>query len=245
MAKNTRIFGINAIEEALLSGVTFEKILFNPGKQQSNFKRLMAKLKAHDVPVKKVPKIVLDKINRVSHQGMIGFISPLEYFRLEDILDKIYDEGRLPFILFLDQITDVRNFGAIARSAHAFGVDAIVIPVQNSVQISADAIKTSAGALTHLKVCRVSSMQESIDYVRQYGLKVLGVTEKSSSEISAADLSLPMGLVMGSEHDGISPSILKMLDGGIRIPMQSDWDSLNVSVAAGIAMYKVKELAKR
>ena len=243
MAKSTRIFGINAIEEALLSGITFEKILFNPSKQQPNFKRLMAKLKEYNVPVKKVPKIVLDKINRVSHQGMIGFISPLEYYRLEDILDKIYDEGRLPFVLFLDQITDVRNFGAIARSAYAFGVDAIVIPVQNSVQISADAIKTSAGALTHLKVCRVASMKESVDYVRQYGLKVLGVTEKSSTTINAADLSLPIGLVMGSEHDGISPSILKAIDGGIRIPMQSEWDSLNVSVAAGIAMYKVKELS--
>ena len=241
MKKKQLIFGVNAIKEALDSGITFEKVLFHQKVHGDSFRGLIRLLKKKKVPLKKVPTVALNRIYNGPHQGMIAFISPIEYHELEDVVNQLYDNGKLPFILILDQLTDVRNFGAISRSAHAFGVDALVLPVNNSVQISADAVKTSAGALAHLKVCRVNSCVEAVSYLKQVGLRVIGLTEKSSQNINDADLGLPLALVLGNEHSGISDDIMRILDLKLRIPMKESWDSLNVSVAAGIALYSISK----
>ena len=242
--KTEWICGLNAVKEALDANVSFEKVLVNNKLKSPEVRALSSELKKRNIPYKSVPVAALNRLYKGSHQGIIAFVSAIEYYNLEDILNQVYSEARLPFILILDQLTDVRNFGAISRSARAFGLDAIVIPVNNSVQVSPDAIKTSAGALLKIPVCRVHRILDAVKLCQQTGLNVVGLTEKSSSLIGNADLSLPIAIVVGNEHKGISEDVLDVLNASIRIPMVSDWDSLNVSVASGLAMYKVYEKLK-
>jgi 23S rRNA (guanosine2251-2'-O)-methyltransferase len=181
----------------------------------------------------------MNRLTRKNHQGVVAFICPIEYQPLEKVVQMVFEDGRDPFILMLDRVTDVRNFGAIARTAYAAGVDAIVIPNHGSASINGDAMKTSAGALSLINVCRVENLKDAIDFLKASGLRVVGFTEKAHDSLWKSDLIGPLCVMMGSEEDGISPAYLKRLDDHLMIPMPGDIDSLNVSVATGVVCFEV------
>jgi 23S rRNA (guanosine2251-2'-O)-methyltransferase len=233
------VFGLHPIEEAFVSGKEFEKILIQQGNRSGKINEIIRQARTLDYPVQYVPLEKLNRITRKNHQGIIGFVSPISYQPVEQLIPGIYEEGRMPFLLILDKVTDVRNFGAIARSAYAAGVDAILIPSRGSALINADAMKTAAGALNHLAVCRTENLKDSIDFLKNSGLRIAAISEKSEKTIWETDLSGPIALMLGSEEDGISPAYLQKTDIHLRIPMPKPIDSLNVSVAAGIACFEV------
>ena len=233
------IFGIHPVIEAFRSDQQVDKLYVARTGQTPQLSEILQLAKEYNIPVLQVPIEKLNRLTRKNHQGIVAFISPVSYYTLEQVVPLIFEEGRLPFILFLDRITDVRNFGAMARTAEAVGVDAIVIPARGSVSVGADAVKTSAGALMRLKVCREHNLKASLDYLKMSGLKLVAVTEKSNVNIWESELSGPLVLMLGSEDDGISGEYLKRTDVQVKIPMIGQVGSLNVSVAAGIAMYEV------
>jgi rRNA methylase, putative, group 3 len=192
-----------------------------------------------------VPEERLSRLTRGQHQGVIAFVSEIEYTSLEQLIPMIYEQGRSPFVVLLDGLTDVRNFGAIARTAECAGVDALIIPERGSVSVTADAIKTSAGALHRLPVCRVSSIASAVALLQQSGLQVVAASEKASDLYTETDLRLPLGLVLGAEDHGVSTDVLRMVDHIVRIPQVGAIGSLNVSVAAGILIYEVVRQAKK
>jgi len=196
-------------------------------------------LKLYKVPYQLVPVERIDRVTRKNHQGVVAYISPITYQQLDYVLPAIYEEGRIPFILILDGITDVRNFGAIARTAECSGVDAIIIPSKGAAQINSDAIKTSAGALHKIPVCRVESLRKTALFLQESGLKLYAATEKSDKNYFETEFTGPVALVMGSEDTGISNDMMKICDELVRIPIIGEIDSLNVSVAAGVLMYEI------
>ena len=237
--ENEMIFGIRAVIEAVQAGKDVDKILVKKDLQGDLFRQLADVLKETDIPVQRVPIERLDRITRKNHQGVIAFMSAVTYQRLEDIVPFVYEQGRNPFIVLLDGVTDVRNFGAIARTCECAGVDAIIIPEKNSVSVNADSVKTSAGALLHIPVARVKSVRMAIRYLKNCGITVVGATEKGNSQYTGFDYTLPVALVMGAEDTGISTECLKECDSFAAIPLRGTIGSLNVSVAAGIMIYEV------
>ena len=201
--------------------------------------RLSHLAKDYDIPVQRVPVERLNKITRKNHQGVIAQTSAIDYHKLSDIVPQLFEEGALPFVLVLDGLTDVRNFGAIARTAECCGVNAIVIPSRGSVSVGADAVKTSAGALLHVPVCRENSLAGAVRFLKESGYQIVCATEKSSENYTLADYTTPVAIVMGAEDIGISPDILKLADTRAAIPMFGHIGSLNVGVAAGVMMYEV------
>lgn len=192
----------------------------------------------HKVPVSKVPIEKLNRITRKNHQGIIAFMAEISYLPLEHVLANVYDEGRMPLVLVLDRITDVRNFGAIARTAECVGVDTIVVPMKGAAQVGPDAIKTSAGALSHIAVCREESMKQVVAYLQSYGVQVVACSEKGSDNIYQIDYNKPTAIIMGSEEDGISDELLTKADYIAQIPMTGKVGSLNVSVATGAVLFE-------
>jgi 23S rRNA (guanosine2251-2'-O)-methyltransferase len=186
-----------------------------------------------------VPIEKLDYITKKNHQGVIAWLSAIEFQNIELIVPRLFEEGKEPLVLMLDSISDVRNFGAIVRSALCFGAHAVVIPEKNSARISPDAVKASAGALTTFPVCRVKSLARCLTYLKESGLKVVSATEKASVEVSVADLKGPTVIVLGSEEKGISRELLALSDQQVSIPITGTIGSLNVSVSAGILLYEV------
>jgi len=238
------IFGIRAVIEAVQAGKDIDKILMRRDLQGDLSRELFQMLKTAQVPVQRVPKEKLDRLTRKNHQGTIAFISAIAYQRLEDIVPFLYEEGKNPFIVLLDGVTDVRNFGAIARSCECAGVDALVIPMHNSVSVNADAIKTSAGALLSLAVCKESTITEAIRFLQHSGYKVFAATEKAETEYTQADYSIPLALIMGGEDRGISIDNLRICDERVKIPVKGTIASLNVSAAAAVFMYEVARQRK-
>jgi len=220
-----------------------DKVLLQKGLHNDLFQELLPLIKQHKIPVQRVPAEKLQKITKKNHQGVIGFISAITYASLDHIVSTCFAEGRMPFILILDRVTDVRNFGALTRTAECAGVDAVVIPSRGSARIGADAVKTSAGALHHIPVCREDNLKEALDYLSQSGVNIVACTEKASSTLYQADLKPPVAIIMGSEEDGISPEYLKRANEQVLIPMQGNIESLNVSVAAGIMLFEVQRQA--
>ena len=239
MEKAELIYGTRAVMEAVRAGKQIEKIYLQAGLTNDLMKELVGALKEHNVPYSWVP---LEKINRLTtrnHQGVVGFLSAVLYASLQVLIDKAYAEGRTPFFLLLDRITDVRNFGAVARTCECAGLDALVIEEKGNSPVTSDAMKTSAGALNHLPVCRVKSLKQAIKELQDNGIQVVACTEKASKVLYELDLSTPTALLLGSEEDGIAAPLLKDADRIARIPMKGKIESLNVSVAAGIAIYEV------
>lgn len=235
------IYGINAFDEAIRSGKSIEKLFLlkeNLGPRLSKIKEEAKRLK---IPVSVVPKVKFKGIGKKNHQGVVAMISPIQYASLENIIDDLFSKGVNPFLLAADSITDIRNIGAIARSAQAFGCHALLTPIKGGALLNAEAIKSSSGALLDLPVCRVEHMTKALEFVKNSGLRLISITEKSSSRIYGYDFSGPVALVMGSEGAGVSPEILKMSDENLAIPMSDETGvgSLNVSVAAGIACSEV------
>jgi 23S rRNA (guanosine2251-2'-O)-methyltransferase len=233
------IFGTRPIIEALRSGMEMEKILVQTGAKSPQISEILIEAKNNEVPYQLVPVEKLNRLTRKNHQGVIAFISPVVYQKIEFIIPMLFEAGETPFIIIMDKVTDVRNFGAIARSAEAAGVHAILIPSRGSALITADAVKSSAGAITRINICREDNLKTTIEFLKDSGLKIAAITEKAEGLIWEADLKGPLVLIMGSEETGISEAYLKMADLRLKIPMLGSIESLNVSVAAGIACFEI------
>lgn len=233
------IFGIRPLEEALDARATFVKVYVQKGMGES-IRHIKQILNRHKVNFTEVPKEKLDSLSKFkNHQGVVAKISSIEYHNAEELVKKLLDQDKAPFLIALDRITDVRNFGAIARTAMAAGLDAIIIPEKGSATVTDEAIKTSAGALLHLPVCRSQNLFQTIKHLKDDGLQIICGTEKANKELFFDTYTKPCVIIVGSEEDGISPALMKLADKLVKIPMKSELDSLNVSVAAGIMMYEV------
>ena len=239
MEKNEMIFGIRAVIEAVEAGKEIDKILVKKDLQGDLAKELFDLIKGRGFFVQRVPVERLNRITRKNHQGVIAFISAVSYQRLGDIIPSLFEEGKVPFIVLLDGITDVRNFGAIARTCECAGVDAIVIPSRGSVTVNADAIKTSAGALHVLPVCKEKSITEAIRFLQASGVKVYAASEKAFENYTAIKYDGPVAIVMGAEDTGVSMDNLRICDSMVKIPQFGTIGSLNVSVASSILIYEV------
>ena len=233
------IYGAWPVMEALKASKEFEKVLIQHGLRNEVIKEVISELKHLDIPFQFVPIEKLNRVTRKNHQGIIAYLSPVTFSRIEQVLPAIYEKGEDPFLLILDKITDVRNFGAILRTASCTGVHAVVIPVKGSALLNSDTVKSSAGAIYTLPICRSENLKDSIEYLKNSGLKILAATEKGEEVYYNEKLTGPVALIMGSEGEGISPEYLKRSDLLVRIPMTGTIDSLNVSVAAGVLLYEI------
>tara|TARA_Y100000385_G_scaffold181622_1_gene187591 strand:- start:849 stop:1589 length:741 start_codon:yes stop_codon:yes gene_type:complete len=231
------VFGIRTVIEAVNQGKTINKVLIQKGLTGDLIKELLVLLSKHNVPIQKVPVQKLNHMVKKNHQGVIAMTSPVAYHELDWVIQAVYERAEDPFILVLDRVKDVRNFGAIARTAECFGVHAIVIPNKDAALITSDAIKTSAGALYKIPVCKVNHLNVAIDFLKGSGLKVYACTEKSEITVDAVKSNGPLALIMGSEQDGISDNLLNNSDVKFKIPMSGEIESLNVSVACAVAIY--------
>lgn len=232
------IFGIRTVIEAVKSGKEIEKLLIKKGLQGETFNELFSMVRRLQIPFQFVPIQKIERITRKNHQGVVAFISQVSYHNIEEIVPKLYEEGKNPLIIVLDGITDVRNFGAIARTAECAGIDAIVIPNKGSAQVNADAIKTSAGALHSIPICRVSHLSNTVRFLRESGLRIVAATEKTRTDYYSIDYTVPTAIIMGAEDKGVSASILKIADEMAKIPVKGNIQSLNVSVAAAVVIYE-------
>lgn len=239
MKEKEMIFGIRAVIEAAEAGKDIDKVLVKRELSGELFKELQEVLRRYEIPMQKVPVERIDRITRKNHQGVIAFTSAVTYQKLDQIVPFLYEQGKIPFIVVLDGVTDVRNFGAIARTCEVAGVDAIVIPARGSVSVNADAVKTSAGALHTIPVCREQSLKEAILFLRHSGVKVVAATEKAAAYYTGSDLTVPVAIVMGAEDTGVASDHLRVSDELVKIPQFGAIQSLNVSVAAGVLIYEV------
>ena len=243
---NNLVIGLRPVGELLKSDKEIDRVIISRELlQRSEGMEIQAACKAKGVPAQVVPVEKLNRITPKMHQGVLAFISPIAYQKSEFLIPVLFEEGQTPFILVLDRITDVRNFGAIARTAECAGVHAIIIPEKGAAQIGEDAIKTSAGALHHIPVCREKDLNQTIDFLIASGLTVVACTEKGDDAYFSMDFQGPVALVMGSEEDGISESIIRRAHYMAALPLSGKIGSLNVSVAAGIAMFEILRQRKQ
>jgi 23S rRNA (guanosine2251-2'-O)-methyltransferase len=238
MDKEHIIFGVKPVIEAILAGKEIDKLYIQRDISGPGLSELRNVIKKAKIPFSHVPIQKLNKMTSANHQGVIGLISPIDLVDIEVLLPSIFDEGKTPLILVLDRITDVRNFGAIARTAECAGVHAIVLPKRESAQINGDAIKTSAGALNRIPVCKVNNLTDTIMFLQASGINIVACTEKTTDTIYESDYKNPTAIVMGNEEKGISNQILKIANSKAKIPMMGELTSLNVSVSAGIILYE-------
>jgi 23S rRNA (guanosine2251-2'-O)-methyltransferase len=232
------IFGVRSVIEAVKAEREINKILIQKGMNSDLFKELKDALQGKNYQLQFVPVQKLDGLVDGNHQGVIAFVSPIEYGQIEPLIEAMLEKGEKPFVLVLDRITDVRNFGAIARTAECQGVDAILIPSKGSALVTADAIKTSAGALNRIPVCKTNSLKDSLFYLQQCGMRIVACTEKSKIPLYEVNLRGPVAIIMGSEEDGITSDLLNLSDIKARIPLRGEIASLNVGVATGMILYE-------
>lgn len=237
--KSQVVFGIRAVIEAIESGKQVDKVMMKKDLGGELARELLSVTREYNVPVQRVPVERINKVTRKNHQGVIAFMAAVVYYHVDDIVPALYDEGINPLVVVLDGVTDVRNFGAIARTCECAGVNCIVIPERNSVSVNADAVKTSAGALNYLPVCRERNLVKAVQYLRDSGFKVMGASEKTDLNYTKADFTGPVAIVLGAEDTGISTDVLKLCDTLVAIPEFGQINSLNVSVAGGIMIYEV------
>jgi len=233
------IFGLHAIIEAIEAGKTIDKLLLKKDLSGDLARELINLARDHDIAIQRVPAEKLNRLTRKNHQGAVAMLAAVAYYKVEQVLPAVYDEGMNPFFVVLDGVTDVRNFGAIARTCDCAGVSAVVIPETGSVTVNGDAVKTSAGALNYLPVCREKSLQDTIKYLRDSGCRIIGTSDKNSVNYTQEDYTGPVALVLGSEGKGISREVMRLCDAFVKIPEFGNINSLNVSVAGGIMMYEV------
>jgi len=236
------IFGIRAVIEAIDAGKTLDKVLLRRDMSSALARELLAKLTTSDgerqTNIQRVPVEKLNQFTDKNHQGVIAFLSPIDFYRIEDLIPTLYEQGKTPLVMVLDNVTDVRNFGAIARTCVCAGVDALVIGTRGSVSINGDAIKTSAGALHSLPVCKVDNMPNALQFMRESGLNIVAATEHATHPYTQTDMRQPVAIVMGSEDNGIYQENLKQCTEEVAIPLFGTIESLNVSVAAGVMLYE-------
>ncbi|MDB2385616.1 23S rRNA (guanosine(2251)-2'-O)-methyltransferase RlmB [Polaribacter sp.] len=237
--ENTIIFGLRAIIEAIESGSSINKIYLQKGLRGNLFFELDKLIKSNKIAVSTVP---VEKLNRLSknnnHQGAVAQISPISFFDLEELIASTLEKTETPLFLLLDQVSDVRNFGAIIRTAECTGVNGIVIQNNGSAPVNAETIKTSAGAAFKVPICKVNHIKDALFILQAEGIKTVAATEKTESSVFDVDFKQPMAIIMGSEHRGVNPSILKMVDYKAKLPLLGSIASLNVSVACGAFLYE-------
>jgi len=238
MENDEYIYGTRAVIEAINTGKTVEKVFIKTGLNNELYQQLLSLLKEFEISFQFVPIEKINRITRKNHQGVVAFISPIEYTNIEMLLPVIFESGQEPLLLILDEITDVRNFGAIARSAECAGIHGIIIPEKGMARIGADAIKTSAGALHHVPVCKSNNLLRTIKYLKGSGIQIVAATEKADKIYTQGNFKTPVAIVMGSEESGISQSILNIADQQLKIPLFGNIESLNVSVSAALMMYE-------
>jgi len=232
------IYGIRAVMEAIHSGKQLDKVMVKKGLSGELSQELMDLLRTNGLSPQFVPAEKFAQFGNKNHQGVVALLSPIDFAPLEEVVAQIWEKGEDPFIVMLDSVTDVRNFGAIVRTAECAGAHAVVFPIKGSARISSDAVKTSAGALLHMPICRVNSLKSTIAFLKLSGIRVVAATEKSQTPFTSANLKPPVAIIMGSEDKGISESALRVADELISIPIHGKVGSLNVSVAAGLMMYE-------
>jgi len=238
MNKADYIYGTRAVIEAVRSGRAIERVLIKKGLDNALFSELFQLINENDIPFQFVPVEKINRITRKNHQGILAFLPAVAFSNIETIIPGLFESGRDPFILILDQVTDVRNFGAIVRTADCGGIHAIVIPEKGTARIGADVVKTSAGAIHYLPVCKVKSLSQVIRFLKESGIKTVAASEKARQLYTDSMMSGPLAIVMGAEDEGISAAVLEMTDEQVRIPLFGRIDSLNVSVAAGLMIYE-------
>jgi 23S rRNA (guanosine2251-2'-O)-methyltransferase len=232
------IFGIRAVIEAIKADKLIDKLIIRRGLTGELSHELMNVINEHQIPYQLVPNERISRITQKNHQGVIAFISPIEFQNIEQIIPSLFEAGKTPFVVILDKVTDVRNFGAITRTAECAGVDAIIIPEKGSARISGDAVKTSAGALHKIPVCRVQNLLSTLKFLKSSGLQIVAATEKAEEFYYQTDFTVPTAILLGSEDQGVELEYLRISDKLVKIPILGEIDSLNVSVAAGILIYE-------
>lgn len=225
--------------EAIKAGKAVEKVFFQQGERGEVEKEIRHLTKAHDIPLQVVPREKLNKMTKGVHQGVVAYLALVSFQNIEQVLPWVYEQGETPLLLMLDSITDVRNFGAICRSAECAGVHAVIIAQSGSAPANEEAMKASAGALARVRICRVRSLFSTLEYLQMSGVQVIATAlGERSKPLYQADLMGPTAILMGSEGEGVHPKLQKMSDAVVKIPQATDFDSFNVSVAAGIVLYE-------
>jgi 23S rRNA (guanosine2251-2'-O)-methyltransferase len=237
--RNQLLIGLRPLQEAIGAGSEIDKVLIQRGLQGEIIQQTKLLIQQNGIPFQYVPQEKLNSITSQNHQGVVAFVSPITFGNFENIIAEVFENGETPLLIMLDGVTDVRNFGAICRNAECMGAHAILIPEKGSAQINEEAIKTSAGALYNIPVCRVKSIEHAMDLLQQSGIRVIACSEKTRKELYEISLTPPTCIILGSEESGISPGALRKSDEIVRIPMVGKTSSLNVSVASGIILYEV------
>jgi 23S rRNA (guanosine2251-2'-O)-methyltransferase len=240
MEDTTTIFGIRTVMEAIQSEKNIDKIYIQKGLNNTLFQELLSLIGKKGFNISYVPVEKLQKLTQGNHQGVVAKISPIEFPDMEEVVQQILeDTNATPLFLLLDQITDARNFGAIIRTAECCGVHAIIIQDKGGAPVNADTVKTSAGAVFNIPICKVNHIKDAIYYLQGSGVNVVAATEKSDQSIYETELNKPTALVLGSEGRGINPSVLKIVNDKAKLPMFGTIGSLNVSVACGAFLYEI------
>ena len=233
------IYGIRAVIETIRSGKDLEKVFVQNKFNGELLPELNQLIKDRDIPVSRVPYEKLNRLTRKNHQGVVAYVSPVKYFPLDQVVNQVFEAGKQPLFVLLDGVTDIRNFGSIARTAECMGAHGIIIPVKGSAQINADAVKTSAGALNFIPVCREVTLAGAVNYLKESGIRIIGCTEKAGDSFTKIDLSTPACIIMGSEDVGISPEIFTACDEIGKIKLTGSIESLNVGAACAMVLYEV------
>ena len=238
MIDNTQIFGLRAIIEAINAKETIDKVFLQKGLKGELFNELEALLRQKGINSSYVPVEKLNRLTKNNHQGVVAQISPIEFQDLDALVEKTIESGAIPLFLLLDQISDVRNFGAIIRTAECTGVHGIIIQKKGGAPVNGDTIKTSAGAVFKVPICKVDHIKDAMFHMQASGIKVIAATEKTDDTIFDVSFKEPCAIIMGSEGRGINPSVLKLVDAKAKLPLLGDIESLNVSVACGAFLYE-------
>lgn len=233
-----QIYGIRAVIEAVNAGKSIDRVFLQKGLQGALYKELLATLQGAEIATQYVPIEKLNRMSKKNHQGVIATLSPVEYQDFEELVIGVTESGKVPLFLVLDHLQDVRNFGAIVRTAECTGVSGIIIPKRGSVSVTADAVKTSAGAVFRVPICKVDNLIDAVYYLQGSGIRVVAATEKTNNLLYSEDFTTPLAIVMGAEDVGISGGVLKVVDSRVKLPMAGEIGSLNVSVACAVFLYE-------
>ena len=236
--KTNYLFGMHPVLEAIESKRKIEKVLLKKGLEGQLFRELIDKLQQEEIPFQFVPVERLNSVTRGKHQGVIALIPQVDFVDIEELVERAYNRDKAPVVLLLDGVSDVRNFGAIARSAECAGVSGIILPAKGGAAVNADAIKTSAGALLRIYTSKVSNLRSVVYFLKESGFQIIAATEKADTDIYSVDFKQPTAIIMGSEDKGISDNLLAVCDIKSRIPLLGKIGSLNVSVAAAVIMFE-------
>lgn len=238
MENSTQIFGIRAVIEAINADKAIDKVFIQKGLRGELSHELESLIKEEEINTSYVPVEKLNRLTKNNHQGVVAQISPIEFYELDNLVLQVMESGKTPLFLILDQLSDVRNFGAIIRTAECTGVDGIIIQKSGSAPVNGDTIKTSAGAVFKVPICKVDHIKDAMFHFQASGIKVIAATEKTDNTLYDVSFKEPCAIIMGSEGRGINPSVLKLVDAKAKLPLLGDIESLNVSVACGAFLYE-------